>query len=137
MHFALHRRTFARLRRVLMLAIAPLLLAGLVVLPGTVPAAVAANTGVDISAGGTAAAPFVAAGAYPGGPPAAPTNAITTPGVTNPAPQSVYQHNRYGNFTYPIPGLTAGASYTFRLHVAQGHWGASGPPTLNIPHTAT
>ena len=35
MHLALHRRTFARLRRVLMLAIAPLLLAGLVVLPGT------------------------------------------------------------------------------------------------------
>ena len=51
MHLALHRRTLSRLRRVLMLAIAPLLLAGLVVLPGSAPAALAANAGVDISAG--------------------------------------------------------------------------------------
>ena len=64
--------------------------------------------GVDISAGGPAAAPFVADEDFTGGATAATTNAITTTGITNPAPQSVYQHNRYGNFTYTIPGLTAG-----------------------------
>jgi hypothetical protein len=132
MHFALHRRTFARLRRVLMLAIAPLLLAGLVVLPGTVPAAVAANAGVDISAGGPAAAPFVADEDFTGGATAATTNAITTTGVTNPAPQSVYQHNRYGNFTYTIPGLTAGASYTVRLDFAEEYWTTAGSRTFNV-----
>jgi hypothetical protein len=132
MHFALHRRTFARLRRVLMLAIAPLLLAGLVVLPGTVPAAVAANAGVDISAGGPAAAPFVADEDFTGGTTAATTNAITTTGVTNPAPQSVYQHNRYGNFTYTIPGLTAGASYSVRLDFAEEYWTTAGSRTFNV-----
>jgi hypothetical protein len=103
MNLALHRRTFARVRRVLMLAIAPVLLAGLVVLPGTVPAAVAASSGVDISAGGPAAAPFAADEDFAGGATAATTTAVTTTGITNPAPQSVYQHNRYGNFTYTIP----------------------------------
>src|SRR6202021_281045 len=132
MHLALHRRTFARLRRVLMLAIAPLLLAGLVVLPGTVPAAVAANAGVDISAGGPAAAPFVADEDFTGGTTAAPTHAISTTGVTNPAPQSVYQHNRYGNFTYAIPGFTAGTSYTIRLHFAEEYWTTAGSRTFNV-----
>src|ERR1700735_131886 len=132
MHFALHRRTFARLRRVLMLAIAPLLLAGLVILPGAAPAAVAANAGVDISAGGPAAAPFVADEDYFGGGAAAVTNAISTTGVTNPAPQSVYQHNRYGNFTYTIPGLTPGASYTGRLDFAEEYWTAAGDRTFNV-----
>ena len=133
MHLALHRRTLARLRRVLFLAVAPLLLAGLVVLPGTAPAAVAAGSGgVDISAGGPAAAPFVADEDYTGGATAAVTNAITTTGITNPAPQSVYQHNRYGNFTYTIPGLTAGASYTARLDFAEEYWTAAGDRTFNV-----
>ena len=132
MHLALHRRTLSRLRRVLMLAIAPLLLAGLVVLPGSAPAALAANAGVDISAGGPAAAPFVADEDFTGGATAAVTNAISTTGITNPAPQSVWQHNRYGNFTYTIPGLTAGASYTARLDFAEEYWTAAGSRTFNV-----
>ncbi len=88
--------------------------------------------GVDISAGGPAAAPFVADEDFTGGTTAATTNAITTTGVTNPAPQSVYQHNRYGNFTYTIPGLTAGASYTVRLHFAEEYWTAAGSRTFNV-----
>src|ERR1700722_13353987 len=131
MHFALHRRPLARLRRVLMLAVAPLLLAALVVLPGTAPAAVAANAGVDISAGGPAAAPFVADEDFTGGA-TPPTPAITTTGVTSPAPQSVWQHNRYGNFTYTIPGLTAGASYSVRLDFAEEYWTTAGSRTFNV-----
>src|SRR6202034_2126573 len=88
--------------------------------------------GVDISAGGPAAAPFVADEDYTGGATADTTNAITTTGVTNPAPQSVYQHNRYGNFTYTIPGLTAGASYTVRLDFAEEYWTAAGDRTFNV-----
>src|SRR6202044_3653681 len=88
--------------------------------------------GVDISAGGPAAAPFVADEDYAGGATAAVTNAITTTGVTNPAPQSVYQHNRYGNFTYTIPGLTAGASYTVQLDFAEEYWTAAGDRTFNV-----
>ncbi len=88
--------------------------------------------GVDISAGGPAAAPFVADEDYTGGATSATTNAITTTGVTNPAPQSVYQHNRYGNFTYTIPGLTAGASYTVRLDFAEEYWTTAGSRTFNV-----
>ena len=60
------------------------------------------------------------------------TNAISTTGVTNPAPQSVYQHNRYGNFTYTVPGLTAGASYNVRLDFAEEYWTAAGSRTFNV-----
>ena len=88
--------------------------------------------GVDISAGGPAAAPFVADEDYTGGATADTTNAITTTGITNPAPQSVYQHNRYGNFTYTIPGLTAGASYNVRLDFAEEYWTTAGSRTFNV-----
>jgi Malectin domain/Ricin-type beta-trefoil lectin domain/Putative Ig domain len=88
--------------------------------------------GIDISAGGPAAAPFVADEDYTGGATAAVTNAISTTGITNPAPQSVYQHNRYGNFTYTIPGLTAGASYTAQLDFAEEYWTAAGDRTFNV-----
>ena len=87
---------------------------------------------MDISAGGPAAAPFVADEDFTGGATSATTHAITTTGLTNPAPQSVYQHNRYGNFTYTIPGLTAGASYTVRLHFAEEYWTTAGSRTFNV-----
>ena len=132
MHVALPHRILPRVRRVLMLAVAPLLLAGVVVLPSTAPSAIAANAGVDISAGGPAAAPFVADEDFTGGATAATTNAITTTGITNPAPQSVYQHNRYGNFTYTLPGLTAGASYSVRLDFAEEYWTTAGSRTFNV-----
>ena len=88
--------------------------------------------GADISAGGPAAAPFVADEDFSGGTTASTTTAISTTGITNPAPQSVYQHNRYGNFTYTIPGLTAGASYNVRLDFAETYWTAAGSRTFNV-----
>jgi hypothetical protein len=88
--------------------------------------------GIDISAGGPAAAPFAADEDFTGGSTASVTNAISTTGITNPAPQSVWQHNRYGNFTYTIPGLTAGASYNVRLDFAEEYWTAAGSRTFNV-----
>src|SRR6202042_2925445 len=41
-------------------------------------------------------------------------------------------HNRYGNFAYTIPGLTAGASYTARLDFAEEYWTAAGSRTFNV-----
>jgi hypothetical protein len=134
MHLALPHRLLPRARRVLLLAIAPLLLAGLLVASAgsAPPAAAAGSGGVDISAGGPAAAPFVADEDFAGGATAAVTNAISTTGVTNPAPQSVYQHNRYGNFTYTVPGFTAGTSYTVRLHFAEEYWTTAGSRVFNV-----
>ena len=101
------------------------------------PKASAAAAGVDISAGGPAAAPFVADEDFTGGTATTVTNAISTTGVTNPAPQSVYQHNRFGNFTYTIPGLTAGASYTVRLPFAEEFWTTAGSRIFNVAINGT
>jgi hypothetical protein len=95
------------------------------------PAAHAAGN-VQINAGGPAASPFVADTDFSGGSTASVTNAISTSGVTNPAPQAVYQSNRYGNFTYTIPGLTANGSYTVRLHFAEEYWTAAGKRVFNV-----
>jgi hypothetical protein len=114
-------------------AAAFVLVAGLLVATaGTAPlaVAVAGSGGVDISAGGPAAAPYVADEDFTGGATSDTTHAITTTGLSDPAPQSVYQHNRYGNFTYTIPGLTAGASYTVRLHFAEEYWTTAGSRTF-------
>ena len=93
--------------------------------------------GVDISAGGPAAAPFVADEDFAGGAVAASTHAITTTGLTNPAPQSVYQHNRFGNFTYTLPGLNPGASYLVRLHFDEFYWTQPGQRVFNVSINGT
>jgi beta-galactosidase len=94
------------------------------------PAASASS--LQISAGGPATGTWVADKDFTGGATSGTTNAISTTGVTNPAPQSVYQHNRYGNFTYTIPGYTPGATYTIRLHFAETYWTTAGSRIFNV-----
>ena len=93
--------------------------------------------GTQINAGGSAAAPFVADTDFSGGSTASVTNTINTSGVSDPAPMAVYQSNRYGNFTYTIPGLTANASYTVRLHFAETYWTAAGSRVFNVSINGT
>jgi hypothetical protein len=88
--------------------------------------------GYQINSGGPAVSPFAADEDFTGGATSATTHAIDTSAVTSPAPQSVYQSNRYGNFTYTLPGLTAGASYTVRLHFAEEYWTTAGSRTFNV-----
>jgi hypothetical protein len=131
-HVKVRRRSRYRLVGAAVAAFA-MIIGLLVATAGSAPLAAAAGSGaVDISAGGPAAAPFVADEDFAGGAVASVTNAISTTGVTNPAPQSVYQHNRYGNFTYTVPGFTAGASYTVRLHFAEEYWTAAGSRVFNV-----
>jgi hypothetical protein len=60
-------------------------------------------------------------------------NTITIPAsVTNAAPAAVYQSARQGAVTYTIPGLTAGVSYTVRLHFAELYFSASGQRVFNV-----
>jgi hypothetical protein len=86
----------------------------------------------QINAGGGAVSPFIADTDFSGGTATSSTNTITTSGVTNAAPAAVYQTNRYGNFTYTIPNLTAGSSYTVRLHFAETYWTQVGQRTFNV-----
>ncbi len=74
---------------------------------------------LQINAGGGAAYPYVADTDFSGGNTASTGAAIDTYGVVDPAPQAVYQTERWGNFTYTLPGLTPGAPCIVRLHFAE------------------
>ena len=86
----------------------------------------------QLNSGGSAASPFIADQYYTGGTAASTTSAITTTGVTNPAPQAVYQTERYGTFSYTLSGLVAAAQYTVRLHLAEIYFTSSGQRTFNV-----
>lgn len=58
---------------------------------------------------------------------------INTSDVTNPAPEVVYQSNRYGQtFEYAITGLTPNATHTVRLHFAELYWTEPGKRLFNV-----
>lgn len=57
---------------------------------------------------------------------------IDTSGATGAAPQGVYQSERYGNFTYTVPGLTAGQPCVVRLHFAEIYWDSAGQRLFNV-----
>jgi hypothetical protein len=58
---------------------------------------------------------------------------IDTSGVTDPAPQSVYQTYRTGSsFFYTLTGLTPGAAYTLRLHFADPVSTAAGQRRFDV-----
>ena len=79
-----------------------------------------------INVGGSAATPFVADTGYSGGSVVKTSQTISASGLTNPAPQAVYQSQRTGNFTYTLSGLSPGANYTLRLHFAELTYSAGG-----------
>lgn len=87
---------------------------------------------LQIDAGGAATGTWLADTDYSGGSTSSTTATINTSHVTQPAPASVYQSERRGSFTYTLPGLTAGASYTVNLHFAETYWKASGKRLFDV-----
>jgi hypothetical protein len=86
-----------------------------------------------ISAGGPASGSFVADTDFSGGTVSGGTKAtINTSGLTNPPPQSVLQHGRYGNSTYTITGLTPGARYTVRLDLVEYIYNSAGARVFDV-----
>jgi endoglucanase len=91
-----------------------------------------------VNAGGPAASPFIADIDFSGGTVATNwTGAITTTGVTSPAPQAVYQSERYGAMTYTMGGLTSGANYTVRLHFCENFFTAAAQRKFNVAINGT
>jgi beta-glucanase (GH16 family) len=87
-----------------------------------------------VNSGGSAVGQFIADANFSGGTQATPsTSTIDTSGVTAPAPQAVYQSERYGGtFTYTFTGLTAGLTYKVRLHFAEFYWTSVGQRVFNV-----
>ena len=56
---------------------------------------------------------------YSGGNLAATGNTVNTGNAINPAPEAIYQTERWGVMSYTIPNLLPGATYTVRLHFAE------------------
>lgn len=87
-----------------------------------------------INAGGGAAGNFVADTDFNQGNQFSDTStSIDTSGVSNPAPQAVYQTCRWNSsFTYTIPGLTPGTTYTVVLDWAELTFQAAGRRVFNV-----
>jgi glucosylceramidase len=113
-------------------AIATFTWAGTQPIPTPTPTPTPNTAGYAINAGGAATGSFLADAYYSGGSTYSTTSSIDTSAVSNPAPQAVYQTERYGNVTYTLPGLVPGAQYTVRLHEAESYWTSSGQRTFNM-----
>ena len=88
---------------------------------------------VSINAGGSATGDFLADGYFSGGSTYSTTNSINTSLVSGTVPpQSVFQSERYGEFTYTITGRTAGSAQTVTLYFAESYWTAAGQRTFNV-----
>ena len=96
------------------------------------PASVVPQTYYQVNSGGGAASPFIADAFFSGGTAGSTSAAIDTSGVTNPAPQAVYQTERWNNNTYTFPNLIAGTSYKVRLHFAEIFYNAAGIRVFNV-----
>ncbi|MDG3005527.1 discoidin domain-containing protein [Paludisphaera mucosa] len=95
--------------------------------------ALQSNQVLAIAAGASApSSSFGADAFYSGGAAASTAHPIDVTGVACPAPQAAYQSERYGDFTYTLPGLTPGASYMVRLHFSENYWWQVGRRTFDV-----
>jgi hypothetical protein len=92
----------------------------------------AIGQGDAINAGGWTAGNFSADTGFAGGQISSTTSLIDTTGVTGATAQEVYQSERYGDFTYNITQLTAGAAYKVRLHFAEIYWDEAGQRLFHV-----
>jgi hypothetical protein len=84
------------------------------------------------NSGGSASGWFAADANFSGGNTASTTAAISTSGVSDPAPAAVYQTERWGAHTYTITGLAANASHTVRLHFAEIYWNGANQRKFHV-----
>jgi len=87
-----------------------------------------------INAGGKNAVPFsFSADQYAsGGGSLAAADDIKASGITNAAPQEIYQTIRHGEFTYRLPYLVPNKPYLVRLHFAEYFFGAQDQRLIDI-----
>src|SRR4029077_7492527 len=87
---------------------------------------------LQINSGGGAVGSWLADKDFSGGSTSSKTATNKTSGVTNPAPAAVYQSERWGVFTYTVPNLTPGGTYTVRLHFAEIAFTSAGARVFSV-----
>ncbi len=87
---------------------------------------------LQIDAGGGVVGSWVADEDFSGGTATGTGHLIDTSHVVDPAPEVVYQSNRYGPMTYTLPGLSPGAQYIVNLHFAETYWTQPGQRLFNV-----
>ena len=85
-----------------------------------------------INAGGGAAGDFAADNSVTGGSAAASKASIDRSRVQNPAPEAVYQDERWGNSTYVVGGFVPGSTHTVRLHFAELYYSSAGKRKFHV-----
>ena len=88
---------------------------------------------VDIDAGGAASGSWVADEDFSGGTALTYTNSVSTSSLSGTVPPStVLQSQRYGSFTYTMPGFTSGSSHTVTLYFVENYVTGSGQREFNV-----
>jgi hypothetical protein len=92
-----------------------------------------APTSLLIDAGGAASGSWAADEDFSGGTAATYTNSVDTSMLPAPTPpQTVLQSQRYGAFTYTIPGYTAGSTHTVSLYFVENYVTGAGQREFNV-----
>jgi endo-1,4-beta-xylanase len=93
---------------------------------------------ISINAGGSATGSFVADAYFGGGRTYSTTNAIDTSLLDGGVPpQAVLQTERYGTFTYTIPGFTPGSAQRVTLYFAEIYATTAGQRTFDVAINGT
>ncbi|NLE60970.1 MAG: hypothetical protein GX616_21705 [Planctomycetes bacterium] len=95
---------------------------------------VTVSGGYAVNSGGSAAGRFAADTWHDGGYTYTTAASVDTSGVTDPAPQAVYQSERWASpsFTYTFPNLVSVGEYTVRLHFAEIYYTSAGKRMFNV-----
>jgi uncharacterized repeat protein (TIGR02543 family) len=91
---------------------------------------------VSVNVGGAATGTFVADDYFSGGTTYSNTNTIDTSAVGS-VPAAVFQSERYGEFTYTIPNLSANAAYIVTLYFAETYLSAAGARLFDVQINGT
>ena len=75
---------------------------------------------------------FTADSCYSGGYTYSTGSPIDVSQVSRPAPQQVYQVERFGNYTYTFTSLKVSSPYKIRLHFAEIYWFSAGQRIFNV-----
>ncbi len=91
------------------------------------------STALDIDAGGAASGSWVADEDFSGGTALTYTNAVTTSLLTGTVPPAtVLGSQRYGSFTYTVPGYTSGSSHTVTLYFVENYVTGTGQREFDV-----